>query len=203
MRINWDTPMEELYHSDNVAYIDLDEDEICHWKYIKRVKLPNGKWRYFYDQSELEQYMRIADRANNAVSQSRNEVQNARANLDRAEAELSDAVDRVSKRAKASGMRGIKAPRVDRAIDKYNAAKEKVYKAEKVYEHAIAVAADKERKYNRKKIVSFPARTIAKGAVMVANFFSGTNEKPKIKKPKKKKVSRVTYSSSVSLKSVQ
>ena len=29
--------------------IELSDDELMHWKYIKRVKLPNGKYRYYYD----------------------------------------------------------------------------------------------------------------------------------------------------------
>lgn len=28
---------------DSINYIDLDESELMHWKYIKREKLPNGK----------------------------------------------------------------------------------------------------------------------------------------------------------------
>jgi hypothetical protein len=35
-------------HRYNIAYIDLDEDEIMHWKYIKKEKV-GGKWRYYYD----------------------------------------------------------------------------------------------------------------------------------------------------------
>lgn len=49
MRIEWDTPIDALMHSDTIAYIDLDEDEIMHWKYIKKERRPNGKWRYYYD----------------------------------------------------------------------------------------------------------------------------------------------------------
>lgn len=30
-------------------------DEIMHWKYIKKIK-KNGKWRYYYDTSELDKY---------------------------------------------------------------------------------------------------------------------------------------------------
>lgn len=52
-RLCWDTPLTELQHSE-LAYIDLDEGELMHWKYIKREKLPNGKWRYFYDKDELK-----------------------------------------------------------------------------------------------------------------------------------------------------
>lgn len=31
-------------------------DELTHWKYIKKIKRPNGKTRYIYDQSELDKY---------------------------------------------------------------------------------------------------------------------------------------------------
>lgn len=30
-------------------------DELRHWKYIKKIK-KNGKWRYFYDQAEVDKY---------------------------------------------------------------------------------------------------------------------------------------------------
>lgn len=54
-RISWDTSLSELMHSDeNLAYIDLDEGELMHWKYIKREKQPNGKWRYYYDKEEMK-----------------------------------------------------------------------------------------------------------------------------------------------------
>ena len=54
-RLCWDTPLDALYHSDmELAYIDLDDGELMHWKYIKREKLPNGKWRYYYDKEELK-----------------------------------------------------------------------------------------------------------------------------------------------------
>lgn len=35
-------------------YIDLEENEIMHWKYVKREKLSNGKWRYYYDADQLK-----------------------------------------------------------------------------------------------------------------------------------------------------
>ena len=31
------------------------DDELHHWKYIKRIK-KNGKWKYFYDDSELKKF---------------------------------------------------------------------------------------------------------------------------------------------------
>lgn len=54
-RLFWDTPITELQHSDiDIAYVDLDEGELMHWKYIKREKLSNGRWRYYYDKDALK-----------------------------------------------------------------------------------------------------------------------------------------------------
>ena len=44
----------ELRHGRVIGYIDLDEGELMHWKYIKKKKLPNGKWRYYYDVAQLK-----------------------------------------------------------------------------------------------------------------------------------------------------
>jgi hypothetical protein len=42
-----------LCHSD--TYLGKDfSDGIQHWKYIKREKMPNGKWRYYYKNDELD-----------------------------------------------------------------------------------------------------------------------------------------------------
>lgn len=196
MRINWDTPMEELYHGDNIAYIDLDEDEICHWKYIKREKLPNGKWRYFYDQSELD-----------AV---RDEYKTAQSNAWRAGAEFGNAKGETKKayenKKKAdvdhNFSRGLDEARKtynakQRASADYLKAKSNEYAAEQRSHSAYIAYKEAEKKYNTKKLVSFPARTIAKGAVKIANLLSGANKKSN-KNSKKK--SKVTYSSSTSYK---
>lgn len=44
---------DELKHSRSIRYIDLDPDVMMHWKYIKRVKLSNGKYRYYYNEADL------------------------------------------------------------------------------------------------------------------------------------------------------
>ena len=46
------SPDGKLYHAD---------DYLQHWKYIKREKLPNGKYKYYYDIGQNEK--RTADRA--------------------------------------------------------------------------------------------------------------------------------------------
>lgn len=45
------TPDGELYHCKHSyeGFIDLDGGVLCHWKYTRKERLPNGKWRYYYD----------------------------------------------------------------------------------------------------------------------------------------------------------
>lgn len=38
----------------DICYIDLWPNEMMHWKYLKREKLPNGKYRYWYDKESLK-----------------------------------------------------------------------------------------------------------------------------------------------------
>ncbi len=40
--------IQELRHGRDIRYIDLDEDEMMHYKYLYKKKV-NGKWRYYYD----------------------------------------------------------------------------------------------------------------------------------------------------------
>lgn len=58
MKITKDTPIDVLMHGGNIDYIDLDEGEMMHWKYIKREKLPNGKWRYYYKDDEYDKLVK-------------------------------------------------------------------------------------------------------------------------------------------------
>ncbi len=37
-------------------YYTTTSDELYHWKYIDRVKTSSGKWKYIYDQTELNRF---------------------------------------------------------------------------------------------------------------------------------------------------
>lgn len=54
MRIDLDTPVDVLMHAVDIRYVDLNADEVMHWKYIKKKKLDNGKWRYYYHDDNYE-----------------------------------------------------------------------------------------------------------------------------------------------------
>lgn len=51
MKITGDTPIGDLTHHD--SFDEMSEDELMHWKYIKREKI-KGKWRYYYDYKSLK-----------------------------------------------------------------------------------------------------------------------------------------------------
>lgn len=150
MRIDWDTPVSALMHSDDdIYYVDLAEDEMVHFKYIKREKLPNGRYRYYYSQSELDKLKATADRKQAAASA--------------AEASYKDSLNRAGQPGSTIGHK------VNTAL-KYQSMTIRQRAAEKAV-----------KKYNRKKIISFPARAISKGVVAVANFVSGLFGKKKKK----------------------
>lgn len=53
MSIDWDTPVSELMHSDDTIGLFESNEELMHFKYIKREK-KNGKWVYYYDTQLLK-----------------------------------------------------------------------------------------------------------------------------------------------------
>lgn len=53
------------YIMHNGAFYEVSDDELMHWKYIKREK-KNGRWVYYYNQSELDAAKAEADRTTKA-----------------------------------------------------------------------------------------------------------------------------------------
>lgn len=51
MKITGNTRVDDLTHHSSV--VEMPEDELMHWKYIKKEKV-NGKWRYYYDYKSLK-----------------------------------------------------------------------------------------------------------------------------------------------------
>ncbi len=71
--------------SDFIITRDLDNtsDELRHWKYIKREKGKNGKWRYIYNDSELKKYDKgtvETKEKNTATEQSKDTVKYQKSN---------------------------------------------------------------------------------------------------------------------------
>lgn len=150
MRVSGDTYVSEL--SQNVCYIDLDEDEICHWKYIRREIMPNGKYRYYYDESELD---RLRDTSQKATQRLGNQL----VNLQRARSDLTRARNNLNKSD-------------NRTVIAYARAKQNATTAKRRYTTYGTFANQALKQYKTKKITSFPRRVISKGIAKLANLFS-------------------------------
>ena len=191
IKINGDTLVSDLYHSDNIKHVDLDANELVHFKYIKREKLPNGKWRYYYDESELKAELNKAnaDRYNAAKK-----AGIAKRDIDKAfDNELEAMYNHHKAANKQATAKNVKERNqasyaTYAARKKYNQAQEETKSKKANYEKAVAAqekaiekAKSAEKKYKTKKITSFPKRVLSKGAVTVLNVLSGNYKKKKKK----------------------
>lgn len=144
----------------------LSEDELMHWKYIKREKV-NGKWRYYYDQSEL-------DNKKKNISKKASGIVNAMAGVEQAEKNL--------EKAKYTQIVGeSKIARDAKIFDsKYNLSKaeDDLEKAKRDFDWA-------NEDYDRTERNTIIQRSISKGIVAAANALSKLTSKPKKKKKKK------------------
>lgn len=167
MRIDWDTPIDVLMHGGDIRYIDLDPDVLVHWKYIKRVKLPNGKYRYYYDQSELDALEKEMEDAYQKRLESNVEYSVSKFNADLAKERSENAKENYFK------------TKDSKYFDSYEKNEKQyydnLYKANRASDKAKRYdeqAREAKKKYNTKKITSFLDRTISKGIVAVANLLS-------------------------------
>lgn len=128
-------------------------DTLMHWKYIKRER-KNGRWVYYYNDSEYQS--------------AKNNYNKAEKNLDEAQLSYAAAQSNVEvneRIAKENGNYIVTAKAVrEHKIEAYDAARRYAQAGEKY------VQAKKE--YQRVKVSTLAPRTIAKGAVAVANILS-------------------------------
>lgn len=197
MSLNWNTPISELEHNDaegsafwdmnidelthgdiKICYVDLDPDEIVHFLYIKKEKLPNGKYRYYYDQSELDNA-----KADHAVAELN--LRDAKSASEAAEAELASAkehLDMVTNATPTSfaeklaieGGKIVANTKISLAETKINKLKPALVEAGKKY-------ADTKAKVTKLSAGHSIKKAISKGIIAVANFFSNLLPAPKKK----------------------
>lgn len=113
--------MSSLHHSYELAYVDLDEGELMHWKYIKRKKLPNGKWRYYYDVNQLKDDLGFDERERLRLAE------RYKANAEYSEKKLHDAWKHAEDKSPYGSLANAWTDaykRAQRAGDEYVAAKE-------------------------------------------------------------------------------
>lgn len=159
MSINWDTPISELMHSDTTPPLGLIEsdEELMHWKYIKREK-KNGKWVYYYDDSAYRNSIAVKD----------HEIKQKLLK----DAEKQYLKDTVNYQVNASKLYQTDWETKKELNDKAYKSTLKLYKARASAEKAA-------KRYKDAKIRTFAARTISKGVVKLANLLSGNRKKKK------------------------
>ena len=74
MRITGNTPFDDLTHRSSID--EMSEDELMHWKYIKKEKV-KGKWKYYYDYKSLKKDVKstlsgISKKTNKMVTTGKN-----------------------------------------------------------------------------------------------------------------------------------
>lgn len=158
---------DELFHGRDIRYIDLDPDVLVHWKYIKRVKLPNGKYRYYYDDSYLKATKAKAESARiDSIRESAkqyNASEDARIAMEKSKALYGKGDTRAQTKA---------------AIDYYNAKKNES-DAKRRAEQYSDVANKYLKKYEAMKVTEFVARNIVKGLNAISNLVYKLTHKKK------------------------
>lgn len=148
-----------LIHSSNIRYVDLDPDVLVHWKYIKRIKLSNAKYRYYYDDSYLNATKQKAESARTESLRESAKEFNAR----------EDARIAMEKSKAAYNKRDGDAQR--KAVTDYYNSKKRESAAKYRAEQYSKVANKYIKKYNAMKITAFVGKTIARGLNAISNLF--------------------------------
>lgn len=139
--------------------VEVSDDVLMHWKYIKREK-KNGRWVYYYDQSELDRSKQNADNAQLQAERAKYRYIGNRVNID----VNSDIYKKNPNKQAAKTI-------FDAATDLRDS--EKAMKTKAEYAKRATKA------YKTKAIKSFAERTISKGVVKVANLLSKLFSKKK------------------------
>lgn len=131
----------ELYHSDTYLGVEFS-DGIRHWKYIKKEKMSNGKFRYYYKNDNLDQ-------------------------LDKERSESFNKAMKESTKYSTVGTRynyGSNKDTVHYQVERKDYSEEKANAAWKEYKK-------KSNKWAAAKVADIPRRIIGKGMAWVANLF--------------------------------
>ena len=147
-------------------------NELKHWKYVKREKV-NGKWRYYYDDSELK-------KAKSAEKEARTEMGKAAVYSDKAKDEYDDAVNNARNfmNGDTSKVKDV-TKQMSINSDLVKSAKSNYTNAESYHKEAVAAYDKAYSKLRKTKVKHVVVGTIAKGVAAVGNFFSKLFSKKK------------------------
>lgn len=133
--------------------VEVSDDVLIHWKYIKREK-KNGRWVYYYDQ-------KAADRADYEIS---SRYKSAEKHTKKREQQLKSAKNQLKKSGVSLNSKVYYGNQA-KVANNYKRATTNLESAKAAQKKAY-------RKYKTRNIKNFAAKTISKGGVKVANLFS-------------------------------
>ena len=133
--------------------VEVSDDVLMHWKYIKREK-KNGRWVYYYDQ-------KAADRADYEIEK---RYQSAEKHTTKRQQQLKSAKKQLHKSG-ASLKSKVHYGNQAKVVNTYKRSVTNLESAKAAQKKAY-------RKYKTRNIKNFAAKTISKGTVKVANLFS-------------------------------
>lgn len=147
---------------------EISDDELMHWKYIKRTK-KNGRWVYYYDESEKYRAKESLDKASALKTRAGLNKANAETKLHVADYNLKNHINNPDRDV-------TKTAKIFEASDKAWADYQKATRAKAAAGNRYYAALTTYQKVLTKDLTK---KKIAKGAVKVANFFSKLFSKKK------------------------
>ena len=149
----------ELIHSE--VYLGQEySDGFKHYRYLKKVKSPSGKWRYIYDESDLkaeEKKIKAMDKTLDTMRDKSGYV----TYKDKSGASVSSHKDGHTITNRVLGVQ-----------NKY-----KQSAKDKAKEKLLTETEKKKKKHNKQKLKDIPKRVISKGIGAVGKFMYDTEKK--------------------------
>jgi hypothetical protein len=147
------------------------EDELMHWKYLKKVKLPNGKYRYIYDENELKKYEESMNASERATVNAAIDVVNLQKEYDTATKNYNDA-SLKNQLAVTTKKQAETFDAAYTALQNKKKSEAKLERAKKNHEQLVDEANKKIDGHKKEKLKAASAKTIAKGLNFIMDLFS-------------------------------
>ena len=146
----------------------MSEDELMHWKYIKREKQPDGSYKYFYDTSD-------EDNAAKAKAKTEHEADNARSRMGAAQIKAQEAYNKWRYSVPYGvGLTIKQAKELEKEREKlykeYQKAQKEADAATAAYKAAKKKAEKTVNKYKLQMVGNFLNKTVSLGITAVAQL---------------------------------